>query len=213
MGNKTSATQADKYHLSLAAEYYVAAELQRQGLHASVTYGNAKQTDIVVFSDASALAVVVEVKATSKDSWIVGGQVPPPAGKPWVFVYIPQASGAPPQYFVLTQSELHEILQPRDERYRETYQSKHGRAFKGPGVVTLSRRDAEPHLGKWPKILAIMRAAPATSDLPAADTHGVGPLDCQPLAAAHAIPTQLSSSSPSSSSTSSSSSSTDIESM
>jgi len=34
--------QAQKYHLSLAGEFYVAAELQRRGISAAVTYGNAK---------------------------------------------------------------------------------------------------------------------------------------------------------------------------
>ena len=58
--------QAAKYHLSLAGEYYVAAELQRRGIHASVTYGNAKQTDVVAFCEASTRAVVIEVKATGQ---------------------------------------------------------------------------------------------------------------------------------------------------
>ena len=42
--------QAQKYHLSLAGEFYVAAELQRRGISAAVTYGNAKNADVVAFS-------------------------------------------------------------------------------------------------------------------------------------------------------------------
>ena len=175
MGKKTSATQADKYHLSLAAEYYVAAELQRQGLHASVTYGNAKQTDVVVFSDASALAVVVEVKATSKESWIVGGQVPPPADKPWVFVHVPEALREPPRCYVLTQTELHDLLRPVDERYRENYRAKHGRNFKGPGIVTLSRKAAETHLRKWAKIRAMVGRESETCEAVVASALGEAP--------------------------------------
>jgi hypothetical protein len=41
--------QAQKYHLSLAGEFFVAAELQRRGVAAAVTYDNAKNADVVAF--------------------------------------------------------------------------------------------------------------------------------------------------------------------
>jgi hypothetical protein len=44
-------------------------------------------------------------------------------------------------FFVLLQSELHEVLLPCDARYRENYRLRHyARDFTGTGVVTLSHR-------------------------------------------------------------------------
>ena len=56
----------EKYHLAMAGEYFVAAQLQRLGLMASITYGNAKRADVIVFSESSDRVVVVEVKTTRK---------------------------------------------------------------------------------------------------------------------------------------------------
>ena len=70
--------QAEKYHLSLAGEFYVAAELQRRGISAAVTYSNAKKADVVAFSSGS-YAVAIEVKSTPGPDWVVGGSVPQPS--------------------------------------------------------------------------------------------------------------------------------------
>jgi hypothetical protein len=56
--------QPEKYHLAMAGEYFVAAQLQRLGVSASVTYGNAKRADVVAFSESSDRVVEVEVKTT-----------------------------------------------------------------------------------------------------------------------------------------------------
>ena len=152
--------QAEKYHLSLAGEYYVAAELQRPGVQASITYGNAKQTDVVAFRGSGDRAVVIEVKSTTKDGWIVGGHVPAPAEKPWVFVYLHTEHSRQPRFFILMQSELNAILEPLDARYRANYLAKHGTEYGDkPGVVTLSLKDAEPHAGRWAKIIDLVNAA------------------------------------------------------
>jgi hypothetical protein len=151
--------QAEKYHLSLAGEYYVAAELQRRNVQASITYGNAKQSDVVAFCGSGDRAVVIEVKSTTKDGWIVGGHVPAPAGRPWVFVHLDADSSRPPRFFVLTQSELNAILKPLDTKYRANYLAKHGTEYGDkPGVVTLSLKEAESHAGKWEKIIALVNA-------------------------------------------------------
>lgn len=150
-----------KYHLSLAGEFYVAAELQRRGLHASVVYGNAKSTDVVAFFEASSRAAVVEVKSTAQSDWVVGDTVPAPSDKPWVFVRVPTDVQTPPRFFVMTQRELHDILTPGDLAYRERFKAKHGVEFK-KGVVTLTLKEAEPHANQWEKILVL--ADPPSGD-------------------------------------------------
>jgi hypothetical protein len=141
--------QEAKYHLSLAGEFYVAAELQRRGIAATVTYGNAKKTDVVAFSSGS-VAVAIEVKSTPGDRWIVGGDVPSPSPAPWVFVHVPPQPTEAPSFFILTQAEMYEILHPIDVNYRDKYLARHQEEYGDRrGVVNLSIGQAEPFRNRW----------------------------------------------------------------
>ena len=145
-----------KYHLSLAGEFFVAAELQRRGVSAAVTYGNAKKADVVAFSTTGEKAVVIEVKSTSQPKWVVGSVTPPPSSKLWVFVYLPSDESEAASYYVLFQSELHEILSPMDEEYRMRFKAKHGEEYGNRrGVVNFSRNEAERRglKNRWDKII------------------------------------------------------------
>ena len=147
------ASQDQKYHLSMSGEFYVAAELQRRGLSAAVTYGNAKRADVVAFSVSGERVVVVEVKSTSQTSWVVGGTVPPASKKPWVFVYFPKELNEAPSFYVLLQSELHDILSPVAANYRRRYKEKHGEEYGNRrGVENLLRKQIEQHKNAWGKI-------------------------------------------------------------
>lgn len=146
-------SQSRKHTLGLAGEFLVAGELLRRGLHASVTYGNAKKADVVILSKSRRNAVVVEVKTTSENTWVVGSTVPDKGDDLWVFVYVPELESEPPQYFVLTSSELHSIVSSEYEAYCERYHGRHGSEFVGSAVHTLARTQAEAFKGKWEKVL------------------------------------------------------------
>jgi hypothetical protein len=150
--------QDRKYHLSLAGEFYVAAELQRRGVSAAVTYGNAKRADVVAFSGSGDKVVKVEVKTTSEDKWVIGNKVPEPSEIPWVFVRIP-AGNDHPIFFVLIQAEIHQILALAAHEYRRQYRERHGEEFKGPGVERLRYEQALSHLNAWEKILDQLQTA------------------------------------------------------
>jgi hypothetical protein len=144
----------EKYHLGMSGEYFVAAQLQRLGLSASVTYGNAKSADVVVFTEGSDRVVVVVVKTTRQPEWVVGGRTPAKSEKPWVFVHLPKESEEPPKFFVLTQSKLHEILAPLDEEFNRKYKEKHGVEWGDkPGVVNISRKQLAGYENKWGAII------------------------------------------------------------
>lgn len=150
--------QALKYHLSLAGEFQVAAQLQRLGVSASVTYGNAKNADVIVFNDEGSKAVVVEVKSTSQSKWVVGSRVPASEPKPWVFVYFPTDTNEPPRYYVFLQSDLHDLLAEEENAYFLRYEQRHGRAYGDrAGVVNLARAKAEPYRNAWHKIIDLLR--------------------------------------------------------
>lgn len=154
--------QAEKYHLNLAGEFYVAAELQRRGIAAAVTYGNAKKADVVAFSSGN-LAVAIEVKSTPGQRWVVGGAVPQPSSAPWVFVHIPAESLLPPSFYVFSQQQLFDLLSPVDVAYRRSYLAKHGEEYGDRrGVVNLSREEAEPFKDRWETIIDLLKTVPST---------------------------------------------------
>jgi len=99
-------------------------------------------------------AVVIEVKSTAQTEWVVGGRTPSPSSKPWAFVHIPTEPTASPIYFIVLQSELHEILAPIDAEYNRKFKEKHGVEYGDrPGVVNFSVKQAEPFKNAWEKIL------------------------------------------------------------
>lgn len=146
--------QDQKNFLSLAGEFFVAAELQRRGVWAAVTYGNAKQADIVVLSASRTRAVVLEVKSTASKRWVVGNQVPKPSKQLWVFVHIPDGERESPRYFIFTSRELHGILMPYHKKYQDNYRQKYGHESTAIGVVSLSLTDASPFEDQWDKVLS-----------------------------------------------------------
>jgi hypothetical protein len=148
------ASQSDKYHLAMSGEYFVAAQLQRLGVSASVTYGNAKSADVVAFMGTSDRVVVVEVKTTRQPQWVVGGRVPAESTKPWVFVHLPENNKEPPRFFVLTQSQLHAILAPLEAEYFKRYKDKHSVEYGDkPGVVNIRRNLLAEYENRWAVII------------------------------------------------------------
>lgn len=153
------ASQSQKYHLAMAAEYFVAAQLQRLGVAASVTYGNAKSADVIALDRMSGKAVVIEVKSSSSGRWLVGSRVPAPSLQPWVFVFVPQEIAQAPEFFVVTQAQLHRALAPKERQYLERYEAKHGEEYGDkPGVAAATRLDLASYLNAWETIVLQLRA-------------------------------------------------------
>jgi hypothetical protein len=118
-------TQAEKYAVAMAGEHYVAAELLRRGVAAAVTMGNAKRADVIAIDHTTTRAVVIEVKSSPNKEWIVGSEPPVTSEQPWVFVHVP-SDFSPPRYFILTASEIRDILLPGHEAYCKRYECKYG---------------------------------------------------------------------------------------
>lgn len=152
--------QNDKYQLSIAGEFFVAAQLQRLGVSASVTYGNAKRADVVAVSKTAGRALAIEVKTSDKSRWPVGRRVPEPSKQPWVFVHFPQSKHEPPEFFVLLQRELHAILGPTEESYMQRYREKHGKEYGAdtPGVAAAKRSELLKFKDNWQCILRLLEA-------------------------------------------------------
>jgi hypothetical protein len=122
-------SQLEKYHLAMAGEYFVAAQLQRLRVAASVTYGNAKKADLLVFSATEDRVVRIEVKCTEKLQWIIGNEIPAPSKRPWVLVGLPPIKVDAPKFYVLTQEELNKVLVAEYLPYWRAYEHRHGESY------------------------------------------------------------------------------------
>jgi hypothetical protein len=144
--------QSRKHTIGLAGEFLVAGELLRRGIMAAVTYGNAKKADVVAYNQGR--AVTLEVKTTSEQKWVLGGSLPDDSANLWVLVYLPLNESQPPEYHILTSSELRQALLPEHEAYNERYRQKHGKEYSGKGVVSVKRElvSMPEHLGSWKKV-------------------------------------------------------------
>lgn len=149
--------QETKYSKSIAGEFFVAAQLQRLGIFASITYGNAKRADVVAFSSSGDKFVIIEVKSTSQQKWKVGSRVPLSSEQPWVFVHLPEKLEEAPSFFILTQAEIHEILNPIEIEYQRRYKEKHGEEYGNrPGFTAITVEQVRAHKDKWNKIMVAL---------------------------------------------------------
>ena len=64
-------TKVNKYYLSLAGEYRVASELLKRNLNATVTFGNAKSTDVIAYG-SNRKARIIEVKTSQQKNFVTG---------------------------------------------------------------------------------------------------------------------------------------------
>jgi hypothetical protein len=146
--------QTRKYNLSLAGEFFVAAELQRRGVMATITYGNAKRADVVAFSPCNSRAIVIEVKSSGANKWVVGNKNPDASDDLWVLVRIPEYSDESPRFFILIAQEIHNILAPGEEEYRRKYKEMNGQDYTGTGVYSLRLDQIQSHEHQWEKVLS-----------------------------------------------------------
>ncbi len=156
-------SQQQKYALNLAGEFYVAAELNRRGLFASVTYGAAKNADVLAFDPQSRQTAVIEVKTTASPNkkWVTGQHsIDKNSINPqifWVLVLVPdkQDTYSAPRFFVFTSQELVEKVSANHAVYSAKYLEKHRVPFQdNTGVYSLSLQEAEAMQaeGRWGKI-------------------------------------------------------------
>jgi hypothetical protein len=144
--------QERKHALNVAGEFFVAAELTRRGVMASVTYGNAKKADVVAISRQQSFAIVIEVKTTDKEEWVLGSKIPEASDDLWILVQVPDSQ--PPRYFVATAAELHDAVMRRHEAYLAKYRAKHNKEYPGNGVETVKMSEAKDFEAKWEKVLS-----------------------------------------------------------
>ena len=153
----TKSTQTRKYAIGLAGEFLVAGKLLRRGVMAAVTYGNAKKADVIAVEGNRAISL--EVKTTSETKWVLGGVIPEDASSLWILVHLPISETESPEYFILTSSELRQIVLPLHEAYNERYKLKHGKDYSTVGVYSVQGNlIRSEHKGAWDKVRRALAA-------------------------------------------------------
>jgi hypothetical protein len=151
----------DKYHLNLAGEYRVAAELLKRGIFATITYGNKKGADIYAIGAESRKTAVIEVKASNSQRFVTGFYqkyreelVPHPDF--WVLYRFGMESGEE-EFFVLTHAEMaHAQGERNSPGQRLTWVEHAMRVSKGVDNVLATALTA--HRDRWDKIVSFLAA-------------------------------------------------------
>ncbi len=147
----------DKYHLNLAGEYCVCAELLKRELFATLTYGNKKGADIYAIG-ANRRAAVIEVKASNSKRFVTGFYQKyrtPDMVHPdfWVLYSIrSDADKFIERFFILTHNELALVQAERNCPGKTvTYEEMSERCANGvDNVVT---ENVEQHEDGWEKVV------------------------------------------------------------
>ncbi len=112
--------QSEKNSLNLAGEYGVCAELSKRGIPCSLTYGNAKAADVIVFGmQERKTCYVVEVKTSKSTRFVTGffqkygDKNKQPHPDFWVIVYID--SELVSHYHILTHEEMGQVQMERNK--------------------------------------------------------------------------------------------------
>ena len=161
-------SKIDKYHLSLAGEYRVASELLKRNLNATVTYGNAKSADVVVYG-SNRKAKIIEVKTSQQKNFVTSfynKYKNPEYEHPdfWILLQVKVESdnNFSERFFILTHKELAIIQAKRNRAYRLkhgdikenqklTWEQHYQLSQKGVDNVLLT--DVEKYENKWDKII------------------------------------------------------------
>ncbi len=137
--------QKYKQRLSIAGEYGACAELAKRGIDASITLGNAKATDLIIFQKDSFKRI--EVKTTRSTRFVTNFfqkyydkiRLHPDF---WILVHIDTNNVS--HFYILTHEEMGEVQMKRNkmDRWEE---------IKGCDNILL--RDIKPFEDKWDKLI------------------------------------------------------------
>ena len=146
--NAVVGRKIDTFYIGLAAQCFVAGELNRRGIFATVTHGASQKADVIAVEDATGESITIEVKAAALPNrrWIAGGKSlrleNTRPNRFWVLALFGAMGDAAftPRYFVYTEEELARLVA--------------GTEISG---VTLADAEGSQAEGRFDKIAAWLR--------------------------------------------------------
>jgi len=141
-------SQLEKHFLNLAGEFAVCAELFKRNVHANITYGNHKATDIIVI-DNDKRVLTIEVKTSMSNRFVTGFFQKFPEEKTkhpdfWVFVHINKDT-LKSDFYVLTHFELAKIQMQKNNMSEWT---------KVIGVDNVDIQNLTEYQDNWESVLS-----------------------------------------------------------
>jgi hypothetical protein len=103
---KPTKRRGDRQMTALAGEFFVAAELTKRGLQTSVTFGNAKNIDLLAYNPTTKRTFAVQVKSLRSANFFLIGHSDIERHAIYVFVLLNRVNEAV-QYFVVSGEELY----------------------------------------------------------------------------------------------------------
>lgn len=147
----------NKYHLNLAGEYRICAELLKRGIFATVTFGNMKGADVVAVGP-NHRAAIIEVKASQTTRFVTGfyqkyKTIDKEHPTFWVLYSVKSVEKSyTERFFVLTHDEMAEAQAQRNHPGEDLpYEERARRVAKG--VDNVLAKDIETHEDAWNKIV------------------------------------------------------------
>jgi hypothetical protein len=110
----TQTTRADGSMTALAAELFVAAELLKRGLQTSITFGNAKQIDLLAHNSQTGRNFTIQVKGLRDKGYFPIRSINP--NHIYVFVVL-NKPGQPVRYFILPGQRM--VDEPENFDYQD----------------------------------------------------------------------------------------------
>lgn len=115
--------QREKQFLGLAGEYGVCAELSKRGIPCSLTFGNAKAADVLVFGkQGQKSCYIIEVKTSKSTRFVTnffqkyGDKNKQPHPDFWVIVHIDEKDeNLTSSYHILTHEEMGQVQMERNK--------------------------------------------------------------------------------------------------
>jgi hypothetical protein len=144
----------DKYHLNLAGEYRVAAELLKRGIFATITYGNKKGADTYAIGPNRRTAVV-EVKTSNSLRFVTGFYQKykvETQDHPDFWVLYRLALHGDEDFYVLTHEEMAIAQSARNYPNEHLRWEQHAERV-ARGVDNVLGHDLQEHLSAWHKIV------------------------------------------------------------
>ena len=129
-------TRADGQRTGLAGEFFVAAELLRRSLQASLTMGNAKAIDLFAHNSTTGRVFTLQVKSLRNRNHFPISHRAVVREHVYVFVVVPPPS-KPLDYFIVPGSELLE----RPEQF--------GAWHRDPKFPAIHWKSLEPYRDAW----------------------------------------------------------------
>lgn len=134
----------------IAAEYFVAAELSRRGLVASLTLRNTRGIDVLASGTNASKVVGIQVKGSqSKTQWLLNQKAEEFIGRSLFYVFVRlNRSGGHPDFYIVPSRKVARITRRGHAKWLAT-PGRRGQRHRDTPMRVFKEHQAAPFLERW----------------------------------------------------------------